>query len=240
MLIRFSIVLALSLAPLLSLLPARSWAREALQDPPPLASVVEPAQDMRAQHAWAQSRWVPRRWAQGTGDEPIFRRFSTPPRRSDSRLRLFEVPVALRPQTDADAEIEENVGLGYEIGFQPFNRAFASAGISIGRQEWRPTHPGVALVETKQMDLYQALNFWLGRTFIASVGLGLGVLDSLVLRENGTFEHNVVPTLPFRLGLGVVLGDKFFVTLRGVATPFLTEGYVAGHSRLLLGFGWSY
>lgn len=178
--------------------------------------------------------------AQLSEDAPIFRRFSTPPRRSDQRLRLIQVPVALRPQTDSDAEVDENLGLGYEVGFQPFNRVFPSVAVTFGRMEWRPTHEAVDTVDVKTLDVTQSLNFWVQRTFTIGVGLGLGILDSIVVNRDGTFEHNIVPYIPFRLGVTLSLWDTVFLSLHGQAVPFFAEGYVVGQSRLLFGVGWTY
>lgn len=178
--------------------------------------------------------------AQPLDDASIFRRFSTPPQRSDRRLRFIEVPLALRPQTDPGAEASENIGFGYTVGFQPFNRAFSSVGFHFARMEWRPSDPAIASVDVKQIDLSQSLNFWVGRTVFFSVGLGLGLLDSLVVNQDGTFEHNVVPYLPLRTGATVVLGNSVFVGLTVASTPFFGTGPVAGQSRLSLGLGWTY
>jgi hypothetical protein len=178
--------------------------------------------------------------AQLKSDEPIFRRFNAPPSRSESRMRMFEFPLALRPQTDPDAEVHENKGIGYLVAVQPFNRVFASVGFNFARLSWKPTDPTINRVEVKQLDVFQSVNFTIGRRFVIDFGLGIGVLDGLVTKGDGTFEHNLVPYIPLRLGLSLILWNKVFVALRGVGTPFFGEGHEVGHSRLLLGLGWSY
>ncbi len=181
--------------------------------------------------------WAP---AQLQSDEPIFRRFSNPPARSEARMRMFEFPLLLQPQADPGAQVHENKGIGFLVAGQPFNHVFVSLGFNFARLSWKPGDPAVNRVEVKQVDVFQSLNFWLWRRFVVDIGLGLGVLDDLVTNADGTFEHNVVPYIPLRLGVSVVLGNRVFVALRGVGTPFFGQGHEVGHARLLLGLGWSY
>jgi hypothetical protein len=65
-------------------------------------------------------------------------------------------------------------------------------------------------------------------------------MDGLVVKRDGTFEHNLVPYIPVRLGLGLMIRDRVYVGLRAVAVPFFGEGHEVGQSRLLVGFGWAY
>ena len=176
----------------------------------------------------------------GQGQEPIFRRFTTPPRRSETRLRIFEAPVVLWPQADPHPVVSRKAGIGYTVGAQPFNRAFLTAGFDFAALRWRPSNPDVASAEVHELDVHQNLNFWLGRVAIVSLGVGIGVLDGLVQNTDGSFEHNLVPYIPFRLGVGFILWDKVYVGLRGVAVPFFGKGHEIGQSRLLLGLGWVY
>ena len=178
--------------------------------------------------------------AQLKSDEPIFRRFNSPPARTESRMRMFEFPLVLRPQTDPGAQVHENKGIGFLVAGQPFNRVSVSLGFNFARLSWKPSDPAIERAEVKQLDVFQSLNFWLGRRFVIDVGLGLGVLDGLVTNVDGRFEHNLVPYVPLRLGLSLVLGNRVFVALRGVGTPFFGQGHELGHARLLLGLGWSY
>ncbi len=173
-------------------------------------------------------------------NDTIFRRFAAPPRGPTTRLALLEVPVAIRPQTDSQAEVRENLGLAYTMGFRPRNRAFGAIGVSIARMEWEPTDEKIAVADVKQLDVTQSVNFWLGRVLVLSFGFGVGILDSLVVFEDGSFEHNVVPYLPLQLGVLAPLGDRLFVGLRAVQTPYFGDGHVTGHARLLFGLGWTY
>ena len=184
--------------------------------------------------------WAAEPTTQLQSDQPIFRRFSTPPRRSEARLRIFEIPVAVRPQTDAQADVFENLGIGYTVASLPFNRVFASVGFDFARMSWTPTNPEILSAKVREFEVHQNLNFWLWRTVIVSFGLGLGVMDGLVVKQDGKFEHNLVPYIPVRLGLGYMIADKVYVGLRAVAVPFFGDGHEVGQSRLLLGFGWAY
>jgi hypothetical protein len=178
--------------------------------------------------------------AQMQGSPPIFRRFSAPPTRAEGRLVLFEVPVALRPQTDPQAHVTQNEGIGIQLASQPFNRVFLSGGLDFSRMTWTPSDPSLSSATVKTFEVDQDLNFWIGHSLVAGVGIGLGALDSLVLKKSGSFEHAVVPYIPVRLGLFVSLWDKLFVGLRASVTPFFASGVEAGHSHLLLDVGWAY
>ena len=177
--------------------------------------------------------------AQEGEDIPIFQRFSNTRQSSPTRLTVFELPVALRPQNYSDAEIEENLGLGYFVAVAPQRQVFSSFGFSWGRMEIRPTNPEVDLIDIKQVDVTQNLNFWLWRTFTVSLGAGLGIMDSLVMLSGGGFEHEVVPYIPLRIGLAIPIGRTVTIALTAVLTPFLGSGAGSGSTRLMLGVGLS-
>lgn len=180
-------------------------------------------------------------WAQSdSGNAPIFRRFTSPPSRSETRMRMLEVPVRVRPQGDPQADVGQDQGIGYTVAALPFNSVFSSVGVDFARLRWAPTDPRAASVEVKTLDGHQDVNFWLWRRFVFSFGLGLGVMDSLVIEPNGGFEHHLLPYIPVRFGLDVALYDKIFVGARLAITPFFSSGFEAGHARLLVSLGWAY
>lgn len=189
-----------------------------------LVVIVPPGEE-----AWAREK-----------DDSIFRRFSEKREHISNRFRLFEVPVAIRPQTNADAEIQENLGFGYVQGFFPRNPIFISFGISAARLEWLPEDPEITSVNVKQFDLTQSLNFRIKRLFVLSFGLGLGIMDGLVLYPDGTFDHQLLPYIPVQFGAVVPMGDTLLLSLRAVHTPFFGSGDVIGHSRVVLGLGYYY
>lgn len=178
-------------------------------------------------------------WAQGD-NAPIFRRFSSPMARSETRMRMLEVPVLLRPQGDPQAKVMQDQGIGYTIAAFPFNRVFSSVGIHFARLRWAPSDPRFASVEVKTLGVHQDVNFWLWHRFVFSFGLGLGIMDSLAMDTSGGFEHNLLPYIPVRFGLDVDLGDTVFLGARLAFTPFFASGFEAGHGRVLVSLGWVY
>ncbi len=155
-------------------------------------------------------------------------------------MAMFEVPVALRPQTDSQAEIKENVGINYVLSILPRNRIFGSLGFNLGRMEWIPSAPEIASADVKQFDVTQNFNFWIQRVLIIHFGIGLGLLDSLVVFANRDIEHNVVPYIPLQVGLAVPLGQTMILGIRIVTTPFFGDGPVVGTTRLLAGAGFTF
>jgi len=178
--------------------------------------------------------------AAATGTDTIFRRFSEQREHVSNRFRLFEVPVAIRPQTNGDADIEENLGFGYVTGIYPRNTIFASFGFHLARIEWRPKDPEIESVEIKQFDVIQSLNFRIKRLFTLSFGVGIGLMDGLVLYSDGKFAHELLPYIPVQMGVLFSLGDTLVLGLRAVQTPYFGEGDVIGHGRLMLGLGFYY
>ncbi len=178
--------------------------------------------------------------AQGAQDDSIFQRFAGRQEQRVTRMAMLEVPVALRPQTFPDAEIEENLGLGYTLSFQPENRVFTSLGIHLARMEWRPRDPNIDFIDVKQLDVTQSLNFWVERAFTISIGLGIGILDGLAVFADGRFDHEVVPYIPVRIGVAVPLSRRLYAGLRLAVTPFFADAPVRGSTRLLFGLGLAY
>ncbi|MEE8436351.1 MAG: hypothetical protein V3S64_16310 [bacterium] len=153
---------------------------------------------------------------------------------------MIEFPVLLRPQTYSDAEVQENLGLGFVLALSPRNQVFTAIGINWARMEWRPSNPEVKVINIKQIDISQSLNFWLWRTFVIGLGVGFGIMDTLVLRSGGLAEHQIVPYVPLQLGLVIPLGGRLHLGLRVVHTPFMGSGAASGTTRLLIGMGRSF
>lgn len=170
----------------------------------------------------------------------IFRRFSRGREGSFSRMVMLEFPVKLRPQTFADAEIVENVGIGYVISVFPERQVFTSIGLNWGRMEWRPTNPEYDFIDVKQFDITQSLNIWFWRTIVFNMGVGLGLMDALVVFSNGRFEHEVLPYIPLQLGVSVPLSKSFWLGLRVTHSPWFGDAALSGNTRLLAGFGFSF
>ena len=182
----------------------------------------------------------PRLAAQAREEAPIFRRFSREREPVTYRMGMFEFPVLLRPQTYSGAEVRENLGLGYVLAFAPKNQVFIAIGINWARMEWRPSNPEVEVIEIKQIDISQSLNFWLWRTFAIGLGAGIGVMDTFVLLSGGRAEHQIVPYVPLQVGLVIPVGARLHLGLRLVHTPFMGSGAASGNTRLLIGVGGSF
>ena len=173
-------------------------------------------------------------------DQSIFRRFSDEPETPGSRMGIYEIPVYLRPQTNPDAEIVENLGLNYVRSFFPGSIIFTSLGFNFARMAWRPDNPAIQTEEVKQFDLTFAYNIWIKRSMIVSLGAGLGLMDGLVVNSDGSFHHNLVPYIPMQLGWILPLGGDLRVSLRWVHAPYIGSGPVLGNTRLLAGLGFVY
>ena len=178
--------------------------------------------------------------AQQSGEEPIFRRFLRDREIVTYRMGMFEFPVLLRPQTYSDADVRENLGVGYVLALSPRNQVFTAIGINWARMEWRPSNPEVEVIDIKQIDISQSLNFWLWRTFVIGLGAGVGIMDTFVLLSGGGAEHQIVPYVPLQVGLVIPLGNRWHLGLRLVHTPFMGSGAASGTTRLLFGIGGSY
>ncbi len=173
-------------------------------------------------------------------DQPIFRRFSEEPETPGSRMGIFEIPVYLRPQTNSDADIVENIGINYVRSFFPGSLIFTSLGFNFARMKWRPKNPSIESEEVKQFDIILSYNAWIKRSMIVSMGAGLGLMDGLVINSDGSFHHNLVPYIPLRLGWILPIGSDLRISLGWAHTPYLGSGPVLGNSRLFAGVGFVY
>lgn len=173
-------------------------------------------------------------------EQPIFNRFAGTPDTGHRRQRLFEVPVALRPQTNADADIDHSLGLGYYVAAWPLSDVYVSLGMNYYQAQWAPVSGDLSKVNVKQFDLSQQLNFRLWDSLVLSLGLGVGVMDALVEFDDGDYEHRQAFYVPVQMGFIVPLGDTYVVSLRAVQSPFVGNGPVISHARAMLGFGYNY
>lgn len=173
-------------------------------------------------------------------DRSIFRRFSEEPETPGYRMGIFEIPVYLRPQTNPNADIVENIGINYVRSFFPGSLIFTSLGFNFARMEWRPENPAIESEEVKQFDITLAYNAWIKRSMIVSVGAGLGLMDGLVINSDGSFHHSLVPYIPLQLGWILPIGSDLRVSLRWAHTPYLGSGPVLGNSRIFAGVGFVY
>lgn len=177
--------------------------------------------------------------AQGQ-DDSIFNRFAEGVETPARRQRMLEVPVALRLQTFREVDVERNAGLGYVWGIRPTDRIYVSYSLSIAQQRWSPKEGDIDRAESTQLEAVQHLNFWMGRAAVFSFGLGLGLMDGLVVFDDNDFITRYEPYIPVQLGLVVPVGDTVVTSLRASVSPFWGRGPVLSHGRLLFGLGYNY
>lgn len=180
--------------------------------------------------------------AQDAGtDQPIFRRFALTRKTSKIAQRLFEIPMSLHPQSDPDAEINKNLGFNYVSSGRPDNRWYISSSLGFSKMEWEPSDPNVDLVKLRTFDLTFLVNRLFGGWMVTSFGLGLGVMDGLVVfSQPGSFSERLEPFIPVHIGLGARLGSTLQLGLKVTHFPFFRQHPVIASTRILLGIGYNY
>ncbi len=174
-------------------------------------------------------------------NDSIFQRFSMSREKPKGWQALLEVPVLLRPQTQADAEIKKNLGFNYVSAFRPGNRLYFSRGLGFARMEWEPRQSDVKTVKVKTFTATLALNHLFRSTLVTSYGVGLGVMDGLItFNDDRNFSARLEPFVPLQIGLALRLGRTFQLGLKFVHFGFLRTNPVISNSRILLGLGVNY
>ena len=173
-------------------------------------------------------------------DGNIFQRYAAGNNLTRSQQILVEVPTALRPQTDPDAEIRENLGVNYVYSEWPAKKSYGSLGFSLARSKWNPSDPNLQVAEISQMDIFASINIRTFSWLYINWGFGLGLLDGIVTRTDGTFSHALVPYIPFHLGAVAPVTSFLSFSYRTVYTPFIGDGPVVGTARTWLGIGYNY
>lgn len=174
-------------------------------------------------------------------DEPIFRRFQLSRKVRKSWQAVFEIPVALRPQSDDNAEIIKNFGFNYVSSFRPNNRWYLSRSLGISKMEWISSDPNVRRVKVRTFDMTFLVNRVFDGLLVTSFGAGLGLMDGLVeFAEPGGFSERLEPFIPIQFGLAVRLGDTFQLGLKVSHFPFFRQEPVIATTRVLIGVGFSY
>lgn len=174
-------------------------------------------------------------------EETIFRRFQLTRKVRKTEQKLFEIPVALHPQSDSDARIKKNFGFNYISSGRPDNRWYVSSSIGISKMEWEPSDPNINLVKLRTFDWSFLVNRLFSGWLVYSFGLGLGIMDGLIVyAEPGQFSERLEPFIPIHLGLGARLGDTVQVGLKLSHFPFFRQKPAIATTRLLFGIGFSY
>lgn len=178
--------------------------------------------------------------AEDAEQKPIFRRFALTRDKPDFWQALFEVPLYLRPQGNADARIERNLGFNYVTSYRPGNRIYFSRSIGVTRMEWHPVDSTVEKVAVKTFDVTLILNHLYRSTLVTSFGLGLGVMDGLVtFNDERDYSTRLEPFIPIQFGMGVRLGGVQ-VGLKVSQFSFFRSNPVISNTRVLLGVGFNY
>ena len=173
-------------------------------------------------------------------DGSIFRRFVAGENLTRSQQILVEMPTALRPQTDPGAKIKENLGFNYVYSEWPAKQSYGSLGFSLARSTWEPSSPQLEEAEVHQIDLFASINIRTFNWLYINWGFGLGLIDGIVTKTDGTFTHSVVPYIPFHIGAVSPITSSLVVSYRTVYTPFIGEGPVVGTARTWVGIGYNY
>lgn len=174
-------------------------------------------------------------------DETIFNRFAESRRRPKFRQILLEIPVALRPQTQPDAEILKNQGLNIVDSLRPQHRFFISRSIGLARMEWAPKPAEVERVKVKTLDISTIFNFNLKGPLLLHMGFGLGFMDGLVIfSDERNFETRLEFFIPLQVGISLALGEAFQVGVKFVHYNFFRTDPVISLGRALIGFGFNF
>ena len=174
-------------------------------------------------------------------DRPIFRRFAMKREDPSDWQALFEIPFLLRPQSQADADIERNMGLNYVTSFRPDRKWYMSRSVGFARMEWVPKDSSVARVKVRTFDVTFIVNNLAGGWFVTSFGLGLGVMDGLVkFKDSRNFNERLELFIPIQFGLAIRLGDTLQLGLKISQSTFFRSNPPISTTRLLFGVGFNY
>ena len=173
------------------------------------------------------------------GGDSMFRRFSATRELSKTWQTMFEVPVALSPQTDPGAHIAANDGLNWVTAFEPLNRVYFSRSIGWAHMKW---YPGGQLQSTEvvQWEWSEIVNVAARPWWIISLGGGLGFMDGMIFYKSGAFVHRFEPFVPIQIGTGLRLGRSWFVDAKLLQSSYFGPGPVASAARTVIGVGYNY
>lgn len=178
--------------------------------------------------------------AQTGTDQPIFQRFRTEMELPHTRQLLIELPVGVQPQTHRDADIVENAGLNINFATRPLSRIYVSQGFNFTKLEWQPAEPDLRTVRVLAFDVTQQLNVSIRRVFVFGVGVGLGLMDGVVIKPGNDFQTRLEPYIPLHIFFGLPLGSGGIVGVKAAQSSFVGPGPVLSALRVLVGLGFNY
>lgn len=185
--------------------------------------------------------WVSTAIAQPLAEErSIFQRFGSGRVAPENWQLMPEIPVFLRPQFDPDAEIVNNSGANLVVAFRPRNRIYFSRSYDFAQMSWKPKSGSVKKVELTSFDISEMINFSVKRLVIITFGLGLGVMDGLIVRTEDRFRTRLEPFIPIQLGLGLLTGSAFTVAVKVSQHFFFGPGPGVSLTRGLIGVGYNF
>jgi len=170
---------------------------------------------------------------------PMFDRFGSARDIVFTWQRMVELPASIRPQTAPGAHIVANEGINYVVAFRPESRVYFSRSFGYARMQWQP-EDAVRSIHVIQFDVTEILNFLIARTFVLSFGVGLGVMDGLIVERTGDYQTRLEPFLPVQVGAAALLGRRFILGVKIVQSSFFGPGPVASVTRGMIGFGYNY
>lgn len=174
-----------------------------------------------------------------SGDGSMFQRFAAGRDSSKPWQTMFEVPVALMPQTEPGAHVVANEGLNWVTSYLPLNRIYFGRSIGYARMVWRPGGQ-LDTTEVVQWDWSEILNFSIQPWWVFSVGAGVGFMDGLIFFKKGGFKHRLEVFLPVQVGTGLRLGRSWFVDAKLLQSSYFGPGPVASAARVVVGVGYNY
>jgi len=152
---------------------------------------------------------------------------------------MLEFPVTIRPQVLPDARIVANDGVNYVVSYRPEGRIYTSRSYGFARMEWEPGD-AARFAHVNQYDITQILNFTIARTFVVSLGAGLGLMDGFTVNQAGDVQTRLELFMPVQFGLAVQLGRRFVASAKMIQSSFFSPGPVVSAARGLVGFGYNY
>ncbi|MBI4083121.1 MAG: hypothetical protein HY423_10980 [Candidatus Lambdaproteobacteria bacterium] len=170
----------------------------------------------------------------------IFRRYLEARDAPNPWQVMPEFPVAVQPQFDADASIQENAGVNLLVAYRPGNRVYNARSFDFARAAWRPKGGKVRSVQVIQFDITEYLYGWVYRVATIGFGVGLGVMDGEIVNRDGTFRTRLEPFIPVALGVGIPLGKDFVLGLKVAQSSFFGPGPVVSMTRALVGLGYNF
>jgi hypothetical protein len=176
----------------------------------------------------------------GSGaDSPMFQRFLSGRDASKTWQTMFEIPVALQPQSEPGAHVVANEGLNWVTSYQPLNRVYFGRSIGYARMVWQPGGR-LDTTEVVQWDWSEIITFAVQPWWVISVGAGAGFMDGLIFYKNGGFKHRFEVFLPVQFGTGLRLGKSWFVGAKVLQSSYFGPGPVASAARIVVGVGHNY